>query len=351
MSMMVELRAFFTIRIPANVKFFRYISINVLILSLMACEAPLVLDQVEQSKQSFTRRTDIFLAIGSNAEDIVVVGSHGLVLVSNNDGESWQRQELSEWPALIDVAACANGNFAALSFEGDVWVSEDRGKTWQARKLGTEESPQSITCDSGNRLWVVGAFATISHSDDLGSNWSLSTTDEDIILNNIQFISDNEAYISGEFGTLMKTTDRGANWEMLAPIKEDFYPQDMYFENDQSGWVIGLAGLVLHTSDGGQSWQIQETNTLVSLFRLAMSNETLIAVGGEGKIFGLNGDSWRELNHGKSIRLYLGGIEALQNDRIIVAGPAGILHILSVNDIVGNSTSTAVLDNNNNMEG
>jgi photosystem II stability/assembly factor-like uncharacterized protein len=317
---------------------------------LIACEAPLVLDQVEKSKQNFTRRTDIFLAIGSNAEDIVVVGSHGLVLVSNNDGESWQRQELSEWPALIDVTACANGNFAALSFEGDVWVSEDRGKTWQARKLGTEESPQAITCDSGNRLWVVGAFTTISHSDDLGSNWSLFTTDEDVILNNIQFINDNEAYVSGEFGTLMKTADRGANWELLAPIKENFYPQDMYFEDSQNGWVIGLAGLILHTTDGGQSWQKQESNTLVSLFRLAKSDEHLFAVGGEGKIYCLYDDGWREINHGKNIRLYLGDVESLNNNRILVIGPAGILHILSVNDLTDSSTSIAVLDNNN-MEG
>jgi photosystem II stability/assembly factor-like uncharacterized protein len=315
----------------------------------MACEAPLVLDEVEKSKQAFARRTDTFLAVGANAGNIVVVGSHGLVLSSNDDGESWQRQELPGWPALIDVTACNNRNFAALSFEGDIWVSEDEGRSWEARKLGTEESPQAITCDSSNRLWVVGAFTTILNSEDLGNNWSLFTTDEDIILNTIQFISDTEAFVSGEFGTLMKTTDAGASWETLPPMEEDFYPQDIHFDDSLNGWAIGLIGAILHTDDGGQSWHRQESNTFVSLFRLTKSRQYLFAVGGQGKIFCLIGDKWKEINHGKNIRLYLGGIETLQNKKVIVTGPAGTLHILSVDEIVDRSTPMVALDNN--MEG
>ncbi len=305
----------------------------ILVLQMSGCEAPLVLDQVEKSRQSFARRTDTFLAIASNAENIVVVGSHGLVLVSNDDAESWQRQELPGWPALIDVTTCANGNLAALSFEGDIWVSEDMGSSWQARKLATEESPQAITCDNANNLWVVGAFATILNTNDLGNSWSVFTTDEDIILNNIQFISDTEAFVSGEFGTLMKTADAGKTWETLPPMQEDFYPQDMYFENSMIGWVVGLVGVVLQTTDGGNSWRPQESNTLVSLFRLAKSGNDLFAVGGEGKIIRMEGDEWFEVDHGREIRLYLGSIETLQNHRIIVAGPAGSLHILVVDNL------------------
>jgi photosystem II stability/assembly factor-like uncharacterized protein len=352
-SKMVETRVFLIMRIPGCKELFRCLRSSAVILLLMGCEAPLMLDEVEQSRQNFTRRTDTFLAIGSNAEDIVVVGSHGLVLVSNDDGLSWQRQELPGWPGLIDVTACANGNIAALSFEGDIWVSEDRGSSWQARKLGSDESPQAITCDNANRLWVVGAFTTILNTDDLGNNWSVFTTDEDIILNNIQFISDTEAFVSGEFGTLMRTTDSGQSWETLPPMRQDFYPQDMYFEDSQTGWVIGLVGLVLHTSDGGQSWQQQQSNTLVSLFRLAKSRQHLFAVGGEGKIFFLNGEVWEVVNHGQNIRLYLGGIEALQNNRIVVSGPAGTLHILSVDKMMGTNVgaSAQVSDPNINKKG
>ena len=324
-------------------KLLQYFFTGTLILLLIACEAPLILDEVEKSTQAYVRRTDIFLAVAANAETVVVVGSHGLVLVSNDDGESWRRQELSGWPALIDVTACTNGIIAALSFEGDIWVSEDRGSTWQARQQGSEESPQAITCDQANRLWVVGAFTTISSTEDLGKHWSVFTTDEDIILNNIQFINDTEAFVSGEFGTLMKTEDAGKTWETLAPIKADFYPQDMYFEDSMRGWTIGLVGVALRTIDGGQSWQQQETNTLVSLFRLAKSGETLFAVGGEGKIFYLNGEAWNEVDHGRDIRLYLGGIEALQNNRIIVSGPSGTLHILIVDEIMGNGSATSML--------
>ena len=89
------------------------------------------------------------------------------------------------------------------------------------------------------------------------------------------------------------------------------------------------------------------------LFRLAKSGETLFAVGGEGKIFYLNGEAWNEVDHGRDIRLYLGGIEALQNNRIIVAGPSGTLHILIVDEIMGNGSTTSVLisaSHDNNKE-
>jgi photosystem II stability/assembly factor-like uncharacterized protein len=323
----------------------------VLLFSIIACEAPLILDEVEKARQAYARRTDTFLAIGANANDIVVVGSHGVVLVSNNDGETWQRQELGGWPALIDATACTNGSLAALSFEGDVWVSEDKGSSWQARKLGTEESPQAIRCDSRNQLWVVGAFSTISSSTDLGKTWSLSTTDEDIILNNIQFISDNKAFISGEFGTLMRSIDAGETWETLAPIRENFYPQDMHFDDPLNGWVVGLEGMILNTKDGGQTWTKQESHTFVSLFRLSKSDEHLFTVGGEGTILRLSGNDWVSVDHGQDIRLYIGGIESLHGKRIIVTGPVGTLHILAVEDIIARSNEIPSVDHNASMEG
>ena len=302
-------------------------------LLLTACEAPLVLDAVEEAKKQHARRTDTFLAVAAQGENLYVVGSHGLVLNSNDDGASWNRQELPGYPALIDITTCDDSTVAALSFEGDVWISEDAGASWNARKVGTEETTQAITCDGSNKLWVVGAFATILNSADKGENWSSYSTEEDIILNNIQFINDDEVFVSGEFGTLMKSSDGGQNWETMPPMQEDFYPQDMYFENSQMGWVVGLVGVILHTSDGGRSWTPQESNTLVSLFRMEKTSGPLLVVGGEGKILGLENDQWSEMDHGQTIRLYLGGIVSLQNNRVLVAGPGGILHILDMNQL------------------
>ena len=97
---------------------------------------------------------------------LLVVGNHGLVLRSVDAGTTWSRQELPGWPSLIDIAACPNGQFAALATEGQVLVSADDGQTWTANQIQTEESPQGITCDPQNRLWVVGSFTTIIVSDD-----------------------------------------------------------------------------------------------------------------------------------------------------------------------------------------
>ena len=302
------------------------------------CESPLILDEVEKALQSPIRRTDNFQAISAFQQNIVTVGSSGVILSSQDDGATWQRQQIPSWPSFLDITSCAGGLFAALAFEGEVWLSEDGGLTWDLSKLPTEEAPQAIQCDPSGNLWVVGSFSTISISRDGGANWDLSSLDEDIIFTDIQFFDNRTAYIAGEFGSLLKTADAGANWEFMPPMPDEFYPQSMYFEDLNRGWIAGLGGVVLATDDGGETWETQSTGTLVTLYTLAKSNGQLFVTGGEGSIFRYDGNGWKPVDHGRPFRQYLRGIEPLSEQRLIVSGPAGVLQIFSLGELAGDTT-------------
>ena len=299
------------------------------------CESPLVLDEVQKTEQSPIRRTDNFQAVSAFRENIVAVGSSGVILSSQDDGASWQRHEIPSWPSFLDVTSCANGLFAALAFEGEVWLSEDSGLTWSLSKLSTEESPQAIQCDPAGVLWVVGSFSTISTSRDNGATWTLSSQDEDVIYTDIQFFDERTVYVAGEFGTLIKTADGGANWEFMTPMPDEFYPQSMYFEDLDRGWIAGLGGVLLATEDGGRTWETQSTGSLVTLYTMTRVDGHIFVVGGEGSLFRYDGTEWARVDHGGTFRLYLRSIEPLSGHRMIVGGAGGVLQIFSIEELVG----------------
>jgi photosystem II stability/assembly factor-like uncharacterized protein len=298
--------------------------------ALTACEAPLNMDNVERSRADPIHRTDRYQAIARNDSTIVVVGNQGVILRSADEGASWQRVELPEWPALIDITACPNGDFIALAFAPLVFVSSDAGASWTPRPLPTTESPQALTCAPDNRIWVVGAFTNRWSSADAGLSWEEATNDEDALLTTVQFFNAEQGVITGEFGTVLTTSDGGETWDSMTPLEDEFYPQAAYFKDPHTGWIVGLGGVILHTIDGGESWTHEATDTEVPLYGSAAVGDTLFVVGGEGTLLRYDGGAWHSVAHGKPIRLYIRAIQAVDDTRAIIAGVGGTLHIIDV---------------------
>ena len=298
---------------------------------LFGCEAPLELDGVDAQRQQPIQRTDRFQAAANNGEATVVVGNQGVLIHSQDNGASWQRQSFEAWPALIDVDACPNGNFVVLAYDRKIYVSKDNGATWEEKPIPTEETPQAIECAPDNRYWVVGSFTHIWMSNDEGASWNESTRDEDAIFTAVQFLDASTGYVMGEFGTALKTTDGGKNWEYMEPLPGEFYPQAMLFRDASEGWVTGLGGKVLHTKDGGQTWDEQSTNVVVPLYGITEVNNSLYAAGGEGTLLRLDGQQWVPLQHDKPLRLYIRAIAGVDK-QLLVGGVNGVLHLIPLKD-------------------
>lgn len=321
----------------------RLLAAAALLPSLPGCEAPLVLDEVAATQRAPVRRTDNLQAVSSFRQTVAAVGSGGVILVSEDNGNAWRRHEIPSRPSFLDVTACADGMFAALAFENEVWLSRDGGRAWEPSRLPTEEAPQAVQCDPAGNLWVVGAFSTISVSRDGGGSWALSSQEEDVIYTDVQFFDEHTAYVVGEFGSLLKTANGGESWEAAPPMPGEFYPQGMYFETPQRGWVAGLGGTVLATANGGASWTEQNAGALVVLYNLARIGGRLLAVGGEGAMFHYDGTQWAPVAHGQPFRLHLRGLHPLPGNRLIVSGPGGVLRAFAVEELLGGAPPPAVL--------
>jgi photosystem II stability/assembly factor-like uncharacterized protein len=307
----------------------------VLLAFLLGCEAPLVLDRVENQTAQPTRRSDLFQAAASNSDALVVVGSRGAVITSNDRGETWQRQVLEGKPFLMAVTTCPDGSFVALDYGRVLWFSDVRATEWHSRPISTFETVQTLSCDPRGNLWVVGSFSTILHSTDRGQTWTESSLDDDLHFTSIQFVDEDTVFLTGEFGVVVRSTDGGESWERLEPLADEFYPQDAYFHDRDVGWVIGLAGTIMVTTDGGTSWGRQDTGTTAPLYKITKNGDKLYVVGGNGTVLRstlagvkLGKNNWTEVQHQAPIRFYLRGVAPVGDTHLLVAGGAGALFVI-----------------------
>lgn len=304
---------------------------------LTGCEAPLVLDGVESSKNAPVRRTDVFLAAADNGNKSVIVGSEGVVIRADSGTDNWVRYPIESKPALIDVTNCPNGMFAVLAMEGKVFTSTDEAASWVEHKLPTPEVPQAITCNAADIVWVVGSFSTIFSSADGGATWNDHSLNEDIILSTVQFPNEQTGIISGEFGTLLVTEDGGETWEFSAPVPNEFFPLAAVFKDSKQGWVAGLSGRVYSTRDGGMNWQQENTHTNAPLFGIVLNGDNLIAVGDYGTVIhrAMKSpvDSWRALEVPVRSRFFFRVGFPVKNNKLIIAGGAGSLELVDLANV------------------
>ena len=300
------------------------------ILFISGCEAPLDLDGIDQTRKEALRRYDQFQAATVSKDNIIVVGSDGVVLiVSKTDPDQITRKKVASSAALIDITTCPNNSLIALDMQRKIWMSDDEGQSWRSQIIDNAEVPQAITCDPDNQIWVVSGFSTILNSPDQGESWTTTSLDEDLFLTTIQFIDQNTAYITGEFGTVLKTMNSGEEWEYLNPIANEFYPQDSLFIDESTGWVVGLNGTILKTANGGESWERQETGTGIPFYSIVAAGEKVFVGGENGTVLKLENDAWRSHDHGKPVRFYLRAMAPVGTDKLLIAGGAGALHVIS----------------------
>jgi len=304
-------------------------------LALTACESRLVLDRVVEQQQKALQRTDLFQAATANDEVIVTVGNYGVIVVSNDGGQSWTRQKLEVQPSLIDVTHCPDGSLVALAMEGQVWLSQDNGGSWVEHDMGTVEVPQALTCDPAGQLWVVASFSTILNSPDLGLNWETQSFDEDMILAHIQFFNLSDGLLTGEFGTLALTRDGGQSWQRAEPIPAEFNPMASLFLDMEHGWVAGLNGTVFHTSDGGKTWVKQESDSSAPLYTLVQSGGKIYAAGDFGtlleyRVQNKSNDSGRWVRSSIDVgsSSFIRAVQALPDGSLVVGGGAGMLKVV-----------------------
>ncbi len=261
--------------------------------TIAGCDDDQTTNAVAAEQAKAVRRYDVLQSVAQNGRLMVAVGAYGVVETSSDNGANWVRRELPDAPALIKVAACGDGHFAALDMNGQLWHAGADAATWSVAPIPAQDALLDLTCTSDNRVWAIGARSAIFSSVDDGKTWTNQSRDEDAQLLNIQFTSALNGVIAGEFGHVMVTHDGGKSWADGGALGDTFYPQGMNFADDNRGVVVGLNGVEQETVDGGKTWKVHHVPTQAPLYGviLAKSGKAFV-VGAAGTAFSGLGDQW-----------------------------------------------------------
>lgn len=294
---------------------------------LVACEAPLNLEQVEAERARDFRRYDMLQAAAHSGEQVVVVSSVGAVVSSSDNGESWQRTELAGRPPLIDVTACPSGDFFALDAERRVW-HQSNDSDWQSSSIDTPENTLSIHCAPSGRLWVSASFGTLFWAEGDMQQWNEFSLYEDLQFTAVRFLDEMNGFALGEFGMVIVSQDGGDTWEQREAIPNEFYPMAVDFLDINTGWAGGLDGVIWQTLDGGNTWERQKSVTSAPIYNIHADQHGVFAVGGSAKLVELRDGKWQTFDGAPEVLAFMRGLDALEDGSLLVAGGGGTLAVI-----------------------
>lgn len=169
----------------------------------------------------------ILLDVQPAGKRLVAVGERGVIMISDDGGNSWKGQRAPTTRTLTAVVFSDEKNGVAVGHGGTIVRTTDGGTTWQAVKV-PETGPDSM----------LGAVA-------LGSGRIL-------------------AY--GSFGLFMESTDNGATWQRTQIIDEEFDRHISQIFKAGDKYVLVGESATFAVSNDGTKWERRESPYKGSLF-------------------------------------------------------------------------------------
>ncbi|MGP8322305.1 MAG: YCF48-related protein [Methanosarcinaceae archaeon] len=186
-----------------------------------------------------------------------VVGDGGLIIHTNDGGETWEYQESSTEETLYAVDFVDSLHGWTVGYNGTVLHTKDGGKNWLPQDLGSNYEAGGVCFIDTLKGWVVGRIKNkISHTEDGGATWTFQDA-EDRCEDGFHEVFFTDSLCGWAFGVnIVHTVNGGRNWTVQYEALTGF--SDCSFVNSMIGWAIGSEGRIVHTTDGGENWIVEQ---------------------------------------------------------------------------------------------
>ncbi|MFK5927261.1 MAG: YCF48-related protein [Desulfuromusa sp.] len=221
--------------------------------------------------------------IGTN---LIAVGERGHILLSEDDGRSWQQVPVPTRATLTAVYFIDSQNGWVVGHDQVILRTRDGGKSWELVYENIEaESPLlDVFFLDATHGYAIGAYGQFLESFDGGSSWKGRWISEDDFHLNQMIAVDKQLFIAAEAGFAYRSDDDGQNWTLLNPdYSGSFFG---IFPAKKNGLVLfGLRGHLFRSDNAGESWIPIETGTKASLTSgLQLDDGTLVISGLAGAV-------------------------------------------------------------------
>jgi len=364
--------------------------IKVIMLAVSLSVSALTQAQWQDPLESPALATDrahksLLLDITRIGSRLVAVGAHGHIVYSDDSGKSWSQARTPSSVTLTSVYFPSATSGWAAGHDGLILHSNDAGETWvkqfdgylanraivkgarASKELAITEldraknSGDSTAIDNADMhlenttyaledalydkesgstkpfldIWfydakigfAVGAYGMAFHTRDGGKSWvdwsaHLENNDR-LHINGLTMVGPRSLMLVGEQGLILRSDDMGENWRALpSPYEGSLFGIMAKADNVL---VFGLRGNLYHSVDGGIQWQKVYTKSEQTLMAgISKKDKTSVLVGNGGSIIVLN----RRSEDPKSIimpaRTTSAAVAQAPDGTLVIVGEAGV---------------------------
>jgi photosystem II stability/assembly factor-like uncharacterized protein len=205
---------------------------------------------------------------------LVAVGDHGVVLLSDNEGETWRQALTVPVDVMLTSVSFVDRSIGwAVGHWGVVLRTEDGGETWALqRKMLSEDRPLFAVYffDSEHGV-AVGLWSQLLVTADGGKTWGVKELPvqsdgkrPDLNLYALFSAEGADLYAAGERGMVLRSADKGITWKYLHTGYQGSFWTGAALDA-KTLLVAGLRGSVYRSIDSGETWQRIESGSVGSI--------------------------------------------------------------------------------------
>lgn len=257
---------------------------------------------------------------------IVAVGERGIVILSDDRGNTWKQVSA---PVSVGLTAVrfANAQYGwIVGHGGVVLATRDGGETWTKQFDGLRAAAllQKAAQVSGD----AGGAAAARHLVEEGADKPLMDA---------HFFDERHGIIVGAYNLAFETTDGGAHWQPISNRLNN--PQSLHLHAVRARGdevvIVGEQGLVLRSTDGARSFVRLNMPYKGSYFVVEIPEpRRLIVAGLRGNAWSSNdgGDTWRQVNGLPPVAITASTVDS--QGRVWLGNLAGMLFSVHGGEVV-----------------
>ncbi|MDI3394909.1 YCF48-related protein [Pseudomonas sp. V98_8] len=255
-----------------------------------------------------------------------------------------QAQLLATRPDRVQINGLLNlgSRVVAVGERGSILLSDDQGVSWQPASVAPQRDATltALVALDPQRLLAVGHDGLILRSTDAGSHWQEIRYDSDLgePLLGIWSSGGDNVMAFGSFGKFYQSSDAGQTWTPQVLDIDSAHLNSMAGGDDGRRMLVGEQGLVLRTADGGQHWQTLPafySGSLFGIVRLSANNWVTYGMRGHVYVSHDFGDSWTQIDVGNQLPLYGHVLLPDRSGLVIVGAGSSVVRLDAQGALVG----------------
>lgn len=241
-------------------------------------------------------KRSVLTAITAAGERLVVVGERGIILLSDDYGQSWKLAQVPVRNTLTAVRFRDERVGLAVGHQNVILRTNDGGDTWTTvveAAPGSVPPLLSVEWSNPETAVALGGFGEALISQDAGATWGPMKeelpNESELHLYGVARSND-MTLLSGELGTLIRWDAKGETEVLESPYDGSFFGA---LGTDNRLFIYGLRGSAFTSRDGGKSWARCSVPTEAAITAATASGDKILISTMNGEVLASPVDSCR----------------------------------------------------------